>query len=181
MFDIVVPDHIKKHCAQQIERYNFGKRGYADGTREQQFVGILGQSVIMELFGLGLINGATGFDSGTDFTFNDTIIDVKTMTRTTEVRDYYVNNFMAVQLKYNTDIYIFCSYNTTISLLTVCGCISKSEFMKKASFFNKGADRFRSDGSSFKTFADLYEIGNNNLHTCNSIEDLKAQIIHSFE
>jgi hypothetical protein len=33
------------------------------------------------------------------------------MGRTTDVRDYYVNNFLGIQLKYNTDVYIFCSFN----------------------------------------------------------------------
>ena len=49
MFTISVPDEIIQHCRKQIDQFNFGRRGYADGNKEQQFTGILGQSVMMSL------------------------------------------------------------------------------------------------------------------------------------
>lgn len=108
MFNIKVKKDIIDHCTNQINNFNFGRRGYADGTKAQQLTGIIGQSVLMELFDIGLIDGSLGFDYGVDIIYNGKIIDVKTMGRTTNVRNYYVNNFLAIQLKYNTDIYIFC-------------------------------------------------------------------------
>ena len=176
MFTIRVDDKILSHCKLQVSIYNFGQRGYADGNKEQQLTGIIGQSVIMSLFGQNLIDGSTGFDHGTDILFNNLIIDVKTMGRTTDVRDYYVNNFMAIQFKYNTDVYIFCSYNKTNNILTICGWITKKSFKERASFYKKGTVRKRSDGSTFKTFHDLYEIKNTDLNDVMSHSDLIEQL-----
>ncbi len=130
----------------------------------------------MDLLGFGYIDGSTGFDNGADIIYNNIIIDIKTMGRTTEVRDYYVNNFLAIQFKYNTDIYIFCSFNKINYNLTICGWISKNDFTKKAKLFKKGTKRFRSDGSSFNTFHDLYEINNSDLNNINNIEDFIIEL-----
>ena len=96
MIIIKVSDRIIKHCQQQIDKYNFGQRSEANGTKEQQLTGIIGQSVIMEAFNMPLINGADGFDDGIDILYKDNKIDVKTMGRTTDVKPNYVNNFLKV-------------------------------------------------------------------------------------
>lgn len=176
MFKIEVKQEIINHCRQQISTYNFGKRVVANGNSEQQLTGIIGQSVIMDLFGLGYINGENGFDDGVDISYNNLSIDVKTMGRTTEVRDYYVNNFIGLQLYFKTDIYIFCSFNKNTQILTVCGWIEKADFLKKSNLFPKGTTRKRSDGSTFRTFADLYEISNKDLNNVNSFEELKSEL-----
>ncbi len=147
---------------------------------EQQLTGIIGQSVIMNMFGLGYIDGSTGFDDGVDINFHGIKVDVKTMGRTTDVRDYYVNNFIGLQINFNTDVYIFCSFNKTNRKLTVCGWIKKDDFLRKSSFYPKGTFRTRSDGTAFKTFADLYEISNKDLNDVDSIEELKSQIKNAF-
>lgn len=176
MIKIKVPKNIIEYCIKQINEYNFGKRGYADGTKEQQLVGIIGQSVIMSYFDAGFIDGSKGFDDGKDLIYNNLIIDIKTMGRTTDVRDYYVNNFLAIQLKYNTDVYIFCSLNKKNYELTICGWITKTKFKEKALFYKKDTIRTRSDGTTFKTFHDLYELNNSDLNDVESIEDLKSKL-----
>ena len=98
------------------------------------------------------------------------------MGRTTDVRSNYVNNFIGLQMKFNTDLYIFCSLNKNTEELTICGWIPKSEFVKKASFYPKGTIRRRSDGTTFSTFADLYEIQNTELYDVFSIQDLFNKI-----
>ncbi len=135
MFKITVKESIIQHCKDQIAHYNFGQRCVANGTPEQQLTGIIGQCVIMDLFGLDLIDGSSGFDDGVDILFKGKRIDVKTMGRTTDVRPDYVNNFMALQVSFNTDLYIFCSFNKKNDELTVCGWLPKSEFNEKAQFF----------------------------------------------
>lgn len=35
MITLKVKEEIIKHCELQIEKYNFGQRGYADGNKEQ--------------------------------------------------------------------------------------------------------------------------------------------------
>lgn len=176
MFKVKVKDKIIQHCTDQISRYNFGQRCVANGTPEQQLTGIIGQCVIMDLFGLDLIDGSTGCDDGVDISFKGKSVDVKTMGRTTDVRPYYVNNFLALQIKFNTDLYIFCSLNKTNNVLTICGWLPKEEFKQKASFYPQGTYRTRSDGSKFRTFADLYEIANNDLHNVNSFDELVTSI-----
>ncbi len=176
MFVVKVKPEIIQHCQSQLEHYNFGQRSVANGNHEQQLTGIIGQCVVMEMFGQGYIDGSTGCDNGTDIDVMGYSVDVKTMGRTTDVRMNYVNNFIALQLKFSTQLFIFCSYHKIKKELTVCGWIPKVEFLEKASFFPKGSIRTRFDGSTFQTFADLYEIRNDLLNDVNSPESLKAQI-----
>lgn len=173
MFKIKVSEAIIQHCQNQVELYDFGQRYTANGTKEQQLTGIIGQSVIMDIFGLPPVNGADGFDGGVDIVYNDKSIDVKTMGRTTDVREYYVNNFIGLQMYFTPDIYIFCSFNKVNKELTVCGWVTKDELQERAHFYPKGSIRTRSDGSTFKTFSDLYEISNHDLHNVQSAEELK--------
>ena len=79
MFKIKVDEILIKYCESQVEKYNFGKRGSANGSKEQQLTGIIGQSVVMNLFNQGNVNGADGFDGGVDVLYNNKTIDVKTI------------------------------------------------------------------------------------------------------
>ena len=156
MFKIQVSNSTIEYCKEQIANFNFGQRYTANGNAEQQLTGIIGQSVVMNIFGLGNVNGQDGFDDGIDIVFNNKKIDVKTMGRTTDVRRNFTNNFLKLQDYFQTEVYIFCSYNKTSQELTVCGWIEKDEFIQKRKYFPKGTTRTRSDGSTFKTFAYLY-------------------------
>lgn len=176
MFTITVKQSLIEHCKAVINNYNFGKRIKANGTKDQQLTGIIGQSVIMDLFGQGYVNGESGFDNGVDIIYNNKTIDIKTMGRTTYVKPSYTNNFLKLQDYFNTEIYIFCSYHKIKQKLTVCGWISKEAFIKKRRFYPKGSTRTRFDKTTFKTFADLYEIDNKDLNNVNSITDLKKQL-----
>ncbi len=176
MFDIYVSDEIIAYSKSLLKKYNFGKRGVADGNYSEQLTGLIGQCTIQKLLGLPLMTGEKGFDDGEDFVFAGKIIDVKTMGRTTAVRPYYVNNFIGLQKDYNTDIYIFCSLNKRNNILTVCGWVTKKQLFDRAQFYKKGAKRFRSDGSFFETKADLYEIKNELLNKVHSLNNLKKEI-----
>ncbi|RIA11037.1 hypothetical protein OE09_2919 [Flavobacteriaceae bacterium MAR_2010_72] len=176
MFTIPVENDLIKHCESLIESYNFGQRYTANGNKEQQLTGIIGQSVIAHLFGLGYVDGSSGFDQGIDLIYGNKTIDVKTMGRTTDVKISYTNNFLKLQDHFKTDIYIFCSYHKIKQELTVCGWVSKREFISKRRFYPKGSTRTRSDQSKFVTFADLYEIDNRDLIPVKNFEDLKQQL-----
>lgn len=176
MFDVKVSQKLIDHCVGQLSVYNFGQRGVADGSPEQQLTGIIGQSQVAELFGEPWVSGKGGFDDGKDLLYLGLVIDVKTMGRTTAVRSYYVNNFIGLQKHYQTDVYIFCSYNKTNCILTICGWVTKDQLNDRASFYPKGSTRSRSDGSEFKTFTDLYEIKNSDLNEVTSVQDLKNSI-----
>jgi hypothetical protein len=64
---------------------------------------------------------------------------------------------------------IFNMSNKSISLYVDY----KEEFFMKCNFFDKGMPRFRSDGSSFKTKAPLYEIENKELNAVFTEEDVR--------
>jgi hypothetical protein len=98
------------------------------------------------------------------------------MGRTSDVRYNYVNNFMALQKKLKTDLFIFCSYHKVKKEITVCGWIPKAEFLQKASLFPKGSIRTRANGTTFPTSADLYEIQNDMIYDVDSPETLVKQI-----
>lgn len=178
MVILKVTDTILQHCKQQLEKFNFGKRYTANGTKAQQLTGIIGQSVVMYLFNKGFIDGNEGFDNGVDMLYNNLKIDVKTMGRTTDVRANYTNNFLKLQDYLETEIYIFCSYHKTKQEVTICGWIDKQNFINKRKFYPKGSIRERSNQTTFTTFADLYEIDNNQLNAISSVEDLKEQLNH---
>jgi hypothetical protein len=176
MFTVKVEDKILRHCNKQLESYNFGNRRTANGTKPQQLTGIVGQSVVMNIFNQGFIKGNEGFDKGIDILYNNLKIDVKTMGRTTDVSSNYTNNFLKLQDYFETEIYIFCSYHKTKQEITLCGWIGKEDFVNKRKFYPKGSTRKRFDQSTFTTFADLYEIDNEQLNDIISVDDLKEQL-----
>lgn len=140
-------------------------RGVADGTKDQQFTGILGETVFADYMGLPRPDGRKGFDGGHDFVIGEEIfVDVKTMGRTVSVKERYVHNFFGLQKNYNVHYYIFQSYNKREHIITICGYVSHDELLKLASLYPKGSIRTRDDGSTLLTKADLYEIKQSDLH-----------------
>ena len=150
---------------------NIGIRGHADGSKEEQLTGIIGQNIICLYLGKPFMI-SDGFDGGVDIILNDSTIDIKTMGRNVYPQPYYVNNLMATQLKYNVDNYLFCSYHKKDKVLTVCGWIDKKGFKDKAKFYKEGEVRTRSNGTDFITKADLYEIENKYLNRINNYNEL---------
>lgn len=172
MFNVVIKDYIIKHCKNLLKETNFGKRGIADGNVAEQFIGIVGQCVVMDLLNIPLLKTSETHDGGIDFIHNNKTYDVKTMGRNCDPKDYYVNNLIGLQDKYNVDRYIFCSVNKKNITVTLCGWIDKKDFLNKANFYPIGTIRHRSDNTSFATKADLYELENNKLNHINNMEDL---------
>ncbi len=179
---IKIKPEIISHCKKQIDKYNFGKRSKDNGNRNQQYIGIVGQSVIMDFFGLGYINGKSGFDGGVDLEYKGKKYDVKTMTRTVDVKDSYTNNFLKTQEDYDVDGYIFCSINTKKKELTVAGWIKKEDLNRIKRLKPKGT--ICKNGIGAKEFPlrfDMYEIDNKHLNFVNSIIDMKMQMISRWE
>ena len=172
MLNLKLKKDVFKESLKFGQENNIGVRGHADGGIEEQLIGILGQNIICDALDLPLMT-ANGFDGGVDINLNNTDIDIKTMGRKVYPKPSYVNNLIASQLEYNADAYLFCSYHKTDYVLTICGWIDKESFKKKAKFYNEGEVRGRSDGTSFKTKANLYEIENKELSEINTLNDLK--------
>ncbi|TYB78652.1 hypothetical protein [Bizionia myxarmorum] len=176
MFTVKIENSILAHCENVVNNHDFGKRCIANGNKTQQLTGIIGQSVIMSFFNLGLVDGSGGCDNGVDLVINNKTIDVKTMGRTTDVKTNYTNNFLKLQDYFKTDIYIFCSYHKNKQELTVCGWINKADFKISRRYYPKGTIRTRTDKTTFTTFTDLFEIDNCHLNDVSNIDDLKLQL-----
>jgi hypothetical protein len=110
-----------------------------------------------------------GFDGGYDLYYKGFKIDVKTMGRTVAVKSNFVNNFVSLQLKFDCDVYIFCSLNKKNNILTICGWVTKEELLDRSKYYEKGTVRVRSNNSQLILQEAIYEIEN---HKLNKIEDL---------
>ncbi len=176
MFTIKITNELFEHCQKLVKTHNFGNRYTANGNQEQQLTGIIGQSVIMNAFGLGFVDGKNCFDNGVDLSIEGKKVDVKTMGRTTDAKRNYTNNFLKLQDYFETQVYVFCSYHKVKKEVTVCGWIDKAGFVANRKLFPKGTIRNRYDGTTFTTFADLYEIDSIDLNDAHDFDDLKQQL-----
>lgn len=156
---IKVPKELKEECWEYLQENNMGNRHSANGNKEEQFVGLIGEVLTKKLF-KKKHTFKNGFDGGYDFIHRTKKVDVKTMGRTVDVKDYFVHNFIAFQETYNCDIYIFNSLNKKTNELNICGWITKADLFKNAIFYKKGTIRKRSNDTSFKMKTDTYEIRN---------------------
>lgn len=169
---IPVDDSLITSCSEYLKTHNLGNRGFGDGSPEEQLVGLIGECIVHHhLTGHfpDLSTKDEGFDGGFDFFYNGRKVDVKTMGRSGYVEDYYINNFYAVQLNHDSDVLVFCSYNTKERALEICGWITKAEMLSKAQFLPAGSYRRRTNGTVFALKQDNYEIPNYEL---NSIDTL---------
>jgi len=161
-----VPKELKYNCWEYLSENNLGNRHSANGNKEQQFVGLLGEILTKEFFGLNHIY-SNGFDGGFDFIYKDKKIDVKTMGRTVNVKPYFVHNFIAFQKDFDCDIYIFNSLNKKTNILEICGWVTKEDLISKSNFYKKGDIRIRDDGTTFVMKADTFELENKLLNNIN--------------
>ena len=176
MFSVPVKADIVEYCKYLLRRANFGKRDQANGSPDEQLTGLIGQQTLLDIFHKPLMVYENGFDGGVDLEINKYTYDVKTMGRTTDPLDHYVNNLIALQANYKVDRYIFCSLNKNTDHLTICGWISKVRFFDEANKYEKGTKRFRTDGTYFETKADLYEIENLKLNQASNVVEFKQQL-----
>ena len=173
MFNIIAPEETLQYCREVITKNSLAQRGKADGSKAEQAIGLLGQTVICDAFSIERIKGDEGFDGGYDLVIAGKKVDVKTIGRTVDPKPEYVNNIMGLQKNYSVDAYIFCSYNKKArNRITVCGMISKERFFQEATHFRQGDKRKRSDGSAMTVKEGLYEIKNSALDQADSMDDL---------
>ena len=163
-----VPHTLKLKCWDFLSKNNIGNRHSANGNKEQQLVGLIGEVLTKNAFNIEH-KFTKGFDGGFDFEYKGKRIDVKTMGRTVDMKPYFVHNFIGFQKEFDCDIYIFNSLNKRTNKLELCGWVTKEELLDKSLFYKKGYVRNRDNGTSFKMRADTYEIENRLL---NNIKDL---------
>jgi hypothetical protein len=173
MLNVELTDDVRQYAIKQVTIKNFGNRSAGfNGTREQQYTGIVGECVVYKLLNRDL----PSYDSGAlieDIIINDKKVDIKTMARTVDMKDNYVHNFVGYQKDRPFDIILGVSINKTKGVVQICGWLNKKNFLEKALFFEQGTARTRTNGTSFITRAPLYELFNNQLNAINTVEDLK--------
>lgn len=176
MFDVAVTDDVVAYAKAVLAKHDFGRRGVADGTPDQQLTGLVGEIVVQGLFGYPRTNGSNGPDGGVDLVFHGLTIDVKTIGRRCRPLRHYANNFSAHQAHFPTKVLLFCSLDWKRLVLTVCGWTFKDLFFRLAERMPAGNLRFRADGTSFPLKAHHYEIRNSDLYQAISIPDLREQL-----
>ena len=167
MFDVPVSFKIKAY-ADEMAKVDVGRKDkLSNGTPQQQWTGHVGEFTVYEILELSyLIDqkiASHGFDGGCDVSVKGYRIDVKTMGRTVPVKGEYVNNLMACQMKFDVNAYLFCSYNKTNSILSVCGWMPKESIKDMAEFHKKGDTVHRSDNTTFIAREDMYCVANKDL------------------
>jgi len=163
-----VDSKLKTEVWNYLKTNNIGNRSKANGSKEEQFVGLLGEILVKKYLKIEH-KYSEGFDGGYDFIYKGKKFDVKTMGRNVNPKEYFVNNFITYQLKYDCDGYIFCSLNKKTNKLSICGWVTKQELKSKGKLFIKGQTRQRTDGSSFSLKAPILEIKNNQLNNINDL------------
>lgn len=159
---LVLPIHREQalYAKNLVDKTNFGKRGRFDGSKRNQWIGVLGEVVLGDYLGFTRPTN-TGFDDGVDFNIDGKLCDLKTMERKVPSKPHYVNNLVASQTKYKTTHYIFASLNSKKWELEILGTIKKENLEKY--FIPKGTVRTRDDGTTFTVKEDMYEIPNKDL------------------
>lgn len=173
MLNLKLTDEVRNYANRQVSIKNFGVRSAGfNGNRIQQYTGIVGECMLHKALDKDLPN----YDNGSlieDLKINGKKVDVKTMARNVDMRDFYVHNFVGYQKDRENDVLLFNSINKKTGNVQICGWLPKKIFLERASFFDKGSERKRTDGTSFITKAPLYEIENKQLNQINSVDDIK--------
>jgi len=165
--------NIKVSSWEFVCENNMGKRGRFDGSREEQFVGLIGERMVKYFFGMPTEITNTGFDGGVDITLpSGHTFDVKTMTRNVEMRDHYHHNLVASQLSYDVDFYVFCTLNKKQNTFTICGYIPKFVFLIASEYYEKGEQIFRDNGTSFTLQADNAMIEQSKLYPVDNLRGI---------
>jgi len=173
MLNLKLTDEVRNYANRQVSIKNFGVRSAGfNGNRIRQYTGIVGECMVH----LAMGEDMPRYDSGSlieDLKINNKKVDVKTMARNVDMRDFYVHNFVGYQKDRENDVLLFNSINKKTGNVQICGWLPKKIFLERASFFDKGSERKRTDGTSFITQAPLYEIENNKLIPINTVTELK--------
>ncbi len=159
-----VPEEIKEKVAKYLSTHNIAKRGEFDGDYERQFNGKVGECVVFSrLYKKMMELKGEGSDGGTDIVYKGLTIDVKTMSRSVYTKIDYSNNYPDLQMKFPTDILVFCSFNRKENVMEICGWIFKCELERKGVLRLKGTDII-SGKKGLVYEDDIWEVKNEDLY-----------------
>jgi len=176
MITLPIEEEMIVRATAYVDSRKIGRRKTFNGNRTNQVVGITGELMVAELLGMQLPENHE-FDGGWDFSINGKQIDVKTVGRTSVAKPEYHSNVIEAQIHFKATHFLFCSLNKPKRELTICGFISKEDFLAKSTFYRKGDTFTRTNGETMTLNAAGYFILNKDLIQINSIAELKELLI----
>lgn len=162
--------------------YDFGLRfrengKVKNGTKEEQYYGLLAQNIICKKFSQPLTDGSRGCDNGKDLVINNKVVDIKTMLRQVPCQPkFYTANLLDSQRKYHTDYYLFCSFNTTSNTLEICGLLRKDDIEKYGRYYATGEVSHNNRGKEIPTYEPRWEIDYKHMIQINTLDDIVKNI-----
>ena len=100
MISAIVPEEQRARIWKYLGRHNLANRGRFDGSRKDQYIGLLGEYVVRQYLGIDVeeYRSKEGFDDGVDIVANNGMtIDVKTISTRSAVRPHFQVNIAATQ------------------------------------------------------------------------------------
>jgi len=165
MFYIEPDKNVTEFTKAVVGETNFGNRGKADGSKEQQYVGILGENMLRDFVGVELNGGGGTHDGGFDIHWYGQKTDIKTVGRSTDPKPHFAVNFYPQQRNADVDRYIFTSLNAISKRLAVCGWMPKVDFFNAAEYLTAGAVRYQDNGKERTNKYAMYELPVGRLYT----------------
>lgn len=160
---ITITQEEKNKVWEFLKNNDIGNRGDFDGKKVHQYIGLLGEMKVHQLFKQDF-EFKDDFDGGYDMMLGDKKVDIKTMGRNVNIKPDYVHNFSGLQKHFKCDIYIFASLNKKTSDVSACGWVTKEELFERAEKFKKGTKRQRDNGTFTVFGCTTYEIKNKDLN-----------------
>lgn len=139
-----------QYCEEALSKNNMGQRKdqKTNGRYNHQFAGLICENVVRKLAGYPYYDGAQ-FDGGWDITYNNLRADIKgtlLYNKPTIIDQFHVPK---MQLKYPTQVYIFCAYVAKDNLVHTCGYIEKDIFLATSKIVQRGQVHEEPNGKKY--------------------------------
>lgn len=163
---IPVDAELYNACLDSVQK-NLCSRGANDnssGNFMQQLYGNIAENLVRRQLGIEeKIGYLDGPDAGWDIEYAGLKIDIKTTIYNEDPQPYHEYHVPIYQMRYSNDAYIWCNYNTTTDVVTVCGFISKPTFIFVRKELPKGTRKEEPNGKSYTARYTSYYVTYNEL------------------
>jgi len=166
----IIPTSEQIQYVKNLLDKGMGNRGSFDGDYYKRLFGFIGEIIIHDLLGTKRPTDLSKPDNGYDLIVNNKKYDVKVAIRNTPYKQYYDHNIAAYQINYNVDGYIFLSYNQNNGEFTICGIISKKDFLEHSKFYREGDEFIGACRVLLTIKCDCYKIKTKHLTKFRNIE-----------
>lgn len=154
-----------QYCTEALQKNSMGQRTDkgTNGNANHQFAGLVCENVVRKLTGYPYNNATSGFDGGWDIVYNDLRTDIKSTIlyqKPTLLDQFHVPK---IQLKYNTQAYLFCAYIPNDNIVYTCGYIEKDIFLAISKIVKRGQYHEEPCGRTYTARYTSHYVINNDL------------------